>query len=37
MGEPMPPIDVFRIGDLHFVQDGQHRVSVALATQRMRR
>jgi hypothetical protein len=30
-GEPMPPIDVFRIGDLHFVQDGHHRVSVARA------
>ena len=23
-GEPMPPIDVYRIGDLHFVQDGHH-------------
>ena len=30
-GEPMPPIDVFRIGELHFVQDGHHRVSVARA------
>jgi hypothetical protein len=30
-GEAMPPIDVFRIGDLHFVQDGHHRVSVARA------
>jgi hypothetical protein len=28
-GEAMPPIDVFRIGDLYFVQDGHHRVSVA--------
>ena len=27
----MPPIDVFRIGDLHFVRDGHHRVSVARA------
>ena len=27
----MPPIDVYRIGDLHFVQDGHHRVSVAVA------
>ena len=27
----MPPIDVYRIGDLHFVQDGHHRVSVARA------
>lgn len=32
MGESVPPIDVFRIGDLHFVKDGHHRVSVALAT-----
>jgi len=30
-GESMPPIDVYRIGDLHFVRDGHHRVSVALA------
>ncbi len=27
----MPPIDVYRIGDLHFVKDGHHRVSVARA------
>ena len=31
-GEPIPPIDVYRIGDMHFVQDGHHRVSVAMAT-----
>jgi hypothetical protein len=31
-GEAMPPIDVYRIGDLHFVKDGHHRVSIALAT-----
>ena len=30
-GEDMPPISVFRIGDLHFVRDGHHRVSVARA------
>ena len=30
-GEEIPAIDVFRIGDLHFVQDGHHRVSVARA------
>jgi len=30
-GEPMPPIDVYRIGELHFVKDGHHRVSVARA------
>jgi hypothetical protein len=28
-GESLPPIDVYRIGDLHFVRDGHHRVSVA--------
>jgi hypothetical protein len=28
-GEPMPPIDVYRVGELHFVVDGHHRVSVA--------
>lgn len=31
-GEPMPPIDVYRVGDMHFVRDGHHRVSIALAT-----
>lgn len=30
-GESMPPIDVYRIGELHFVKDGHHRVSVAHA------
>jgi hypothetical protein len=30
-GQTMPPIDVYRIGELHFVQDGHHRVSVARA------
>jgi hypothetical protein len=30
-GEEMPPIDVFQLGDLYFVQDGHHRVSVARA------
>jgi hypothetical protein len=28
----LPPIDVYRVGDLHFVIDGHHRVSVAAAT-----
>jgi hypothetical protein len=28
-GQAMPPIDVYRVGDLHFVIDGHHRVSVA--------
>jgi len=31
-GEPMPPIDVYRVGSLHFVRDGHHRVSIALST-----
>jgi hypothetical protein len=30
-GVELPPIDVYRIGALHFVQDGHHRVSVARA------
>jgi len=31
-GEPIPPIDVYRVGDMHFVVDGHHRVSIAMAT-----
>jgi hypothetical protein len=30
-GESLPPISVYRIGDVHFVRDGHHRVSVARA------
>jgi hypothetical protein len=30
-GQAMPPIDVYRIGELHFVEDGHHRVSVGRA------
>src|SRR3712207_5189528 len=30
-GASMPPIEAYRIGGLHFVQDGHHRVSVARA------
>ncbi|MBP2320722.1 hypothetical protein JOF56_001107 [Kibdelosporangium banguiense] len=30
-GEPIPPIEVYRVGDMHFVSDGHHRVSVAHA------
>src|SRR4051794_17674442 len=30
-GEPLPPISVYRIGDVSFVRDGHHRVSVARA------
>ena len=28
-GDDMPPIDVYRVGTMHFVIDGHHRVSVA--------
>ena len=28
-GESFPPIDAFRVGTVHFVEDGHHRVSVA--------
>jgi hypothetical protein len=31
-GESVPPIEVYRVGELHFVNDGHHRVSVAAAT-----
>ena len=31
LGETVPPIEVYRVGELHFVRDGHHRVSVALA------
>jgi hypothetical protein len=31
-GESIPPIDVYRVGGLHFVKDGHHRVSIAVAT-----
>jgi hypothetical protein len=30
-GVAMPPIDVYRVGELHFVRDGHHRVAVARA------
>ena len=30
-GEAMPPIDVYKVGELYFVRDGHHRVSVAHA------
>ena len=30
-GESMPPIEVYKVGDLFFVKDGHHRVSVARA------
>jgi hypothetical protein len=28
-GEAMPPVSLYKIGDLYFVRDGHHRVSVA--------
>ena len=31
-GESLPPINVYQVGDMYFVQDGHHRVSIALAT-----
>ena len=30
-GASLPPIDVYRVGELHFVRDGHHRVAVARA------
>ncbi|MFI5612409.1 chromosome partitioning protein ParB [Amycolatopsis sp. NPDC051903] len=30
-GEAIPPIEVYRVGELHFIVDGHHRVSVAHA------
>jgi hypothetical protein len=29
-GEELPPVSLYKIGDVYFVQDGNHRVSVAL-------
>jgi len=31
VGEEIPPIDVYKLGDHYFVRDGHHRVSVARA------
>jgi hypothetical protein len=31
-GVAVPPIQVYRVGDLHFVVDGHHRTSIASAT-----
>jgi hypothetical protein len=30
-GETIPPVDLYRVGALHFVRDGHHRVAVARA------
>jgi hypothetical protein len=27
-GEPLPPIDVYQVGEMYFVRDGHHRLSV---------
>jgi len=29
--QSLPPIEVYRLGGLHFVNDGHHRVSIAAA------
>jgi hypothetical protein len=34
-GESLPPVDLLRIGELYFVRDGHHRVSVARALGRV--
>jgi hypothetical protein len=31
-GEAILPIEIYRVGHLHFVADGHHRVSIAAAT-----
>lgn len=31
MGQSLPPVDLIRVGDIYFVRDGHHRVSVASA------
>ncbi len=31
LGIPLPPVELIRVGDVYFVRDGHHRVSVALA------
>lgn len=33
-GETMPPVSLYKVGDLYFVRDGHHRVSVAKAFRR---
>ncbi len=31
MGETLPPVELIQVGDLYFVRDGHHRISVAKA------
>jgi hypothetical protein len=33
-GEALPPVDLLKVGELYFVRDGHHRVSVAAALDR---
>lgn len=33
-GESMPPVDLLRVGEIYFVRDGHHRVSVSRALER---
>jgi hypothetical protein len=28
-GKPLPPVDLIQVGDIYFVRDGHHRISVA--------
>jgi len=28
-GKPLPPVDLIQVGDVYFVRDGHHRISVA--------
>src|SRR5207237_6804910 len=30
-GDALPPVDLYRLGEIYFVRDGHHRVSVACA------
>jgi hypothetical protein len=30
-GEAMPPVELYRVGELHFVRDGHHRISIAVS------
>jgi hypothetical protein len=30
-GDPLPPVSLYRVGEVHFVRDGHHRVSAARA------
>jgi hypothetical protein len=34
-GEPLPPVSLYQVGELYFVRDGHHRVSVAKSLGRM--